>query len=210
VNSGARIAAILSVANLLCGLAACGTTPKRAATQELREAANDWHALLPAPLGSLLTDVKMPLREVLLFRDDARGLAESEEQECYAKSGSPVTFAGRSADDYVLCFFGEHLYRVDAALHLARASAVADFAALCDRWQKSLSAGERDEAHCKGRDGHTEFSAHLAVPVDDSDAALTLTVSDELARDLFEARVLERLKSTDAAADSADSPGTSR
>jgi hypothetical protein len=207
VNRGAGIAVILAIASLLCGLTGCGTAPPRAAAKDTHEAASDWHALLPAPLGSLLTDIKVPLREVLLFREDARGLAEAEEQECYAKSGSPFEFAGRSADDYVLCFFAEHLYRVDAALHLAKASALADFAALCDGWHKALTADERDESRCSGRDGNVEFAARLAVPVDDNDAALTLTVSDVAARELFETRVMERLKNAVAAPDAADSPG---
>jgi hypothetical protein len=199
-----RREASLSLALLLIssGLCACGGAASRKPEPASAVAAQAslWGSLLVAPLGSLLTQVPVALREVLLFREDERGLAESEEQECYAKSGVPFVFDGNPLDDYVLCFTQEHLYRVEAATHWQASTAATNFTAFCSRWLLGATNPEQDAEHCAGRSGEVEYIARLAQPAAGAiDAALTITVTNLPQRADFESRVQQRLQSKDEA-----------
>jgi hypothetical protein len=169
-----------------------------AAASSIVAATGDWRELIPAPFGSVLTNVQLPLREVLLFRDEPRGAAEAEEQECHAKSGSPFMFAGHPTADYVLCFSEERLYRIEVAQRWNSREPAAEFSSMCDRWLKGLSDMERDATRCHGHEGNTEFSARRIDPASRDELALEIFIYNVPAREAFERRVKERMDAASA------------
>src|ERR1700677_2220159 len=142
----ARWAAALSMA-LLAALAGCraptphATAPDRAPPPppEARplDGSYDWHVLVIAPFGSVLKQVPLPLHEVLLFRDQARGGTAADDAECYASDAPAPRFVGRTPDEYLLCFKEDRLARIQASVRLTAAEAPEVFAATCTRWLKN-------------------------------------------------------------------------
>ena len=145
VRRRARSAA-LSFA-LLAALTGCraptphATAPARAPAPppEARplDASYDWHVLVVAPFGSVLKQVPLTLHEVLLFRDQARGGNAADDAECYASDAPAPRFAGRTPDEYLLCFREDRLARIQASVRLTAAEAPEAFAAACTRWLKN-------------------------------------------------------------------------
>src|ERR1700685_3658498 len=82
------------------------------------DASYDWHVLLIAAFGSVLKDVPATLHEVLLFRDETRGAAATDEWECYAVDSKPPRFIARAPAEYLLCFKQDRLSRIEATVRL--------------------------------------------------------------------------------------------
>jgi hypothetical protein len=134
----------------------------------------DWHVLVIAPFGSVLKQIPLSLHEVLLFRDQARGGTAADDAECYASDAPAPRFAGRTPDEYLLCFKDDRLARIQASVRLTAAEAPEVFAAACTRWLKnSMQAttgaaapgaaannGAAPETG-KGREDSVRFNAHL-------------------------------------------------
>ena len=136
------------------------------------DASYDWHVLLIAPFGSVLKDIPLPLHEVLLFRDEARGAAAADDAECYAPDQTAPQFVGHTPDEYLLCFKQDRLMRIQASVRLAT-QAPEVFAAACAGWlQRAVaSAAPAPPApsaapaadSCEGREGAMHFSARLGL-----------------------------------------------
>jgi len=139
------------------------------------DASYDWHVLLIAPFGSVLKDIPVPLHEVLLFRDEARGAAAADDAECYAPDQTAPQFVGHTPDEYLLCFKQDRLTRIQASVSLGTAQAPEVFATACAGWlQRAVAPAAPAPAapapsaapapdSCEGRDGATRFSARLGL-----------------------------------------------
>jgi hypothetical protein len=192
---------------MLAALTGCHTSAPRLArpdhaqapdTPRIPEGSYDWHDLLIAPFGSVLKDIPAALHEVLLFRDQAHGAAAADDAaagapECYAADSPALRFAGRTPDEYLLCFRQDRLSRIQATVRLAPAGASGVFAAACADWLKhaaldaeTQSAAGPDAAApgvaapgvatpdaiaCDGRDGAIRFSGRLG---EEADLSITL------------------------------------
>jgi hypothetical protein len=181
-GAAALAAPAIAAASGLCGCAASGNATHGAAPAapvppESSAISYDWHRLIPAPFGTLLKDMPVVLTEVLQFQDAAESGRASEDQDCYRMKGaSPPAFLGREPEDYVLCFEHDRLNRIEASVQLPAASAAQIFAAACAGWQ-AKSPGT--PASCEGREGSTDFSAHLLIS-DPAEATAPATVSIDL------------------------------
>jgi hypothetical protein len=205
----------MAAALQLALLSACAThadrpapaeaSPATAAPEPVRQAAaaasgpittashEDWRALLPVPFGSALTQVGFALKEVILFQGEAQGAAgtpaaSSDDQECYSKSGSAFAFRGAETEDYVLCFFHERLFRIEAALRLPKDAPAESFGQWCDDWLAGLSDPKRDAERCEGREKETQFSATLAYESELAGPLITVIVYDVPAHEAYERR----------------------
>jgi hypothetical protein len=141
------------------------------------DASYDWHVLLIAPFGSVLKDIPVPLHEVLLFRDEARGAAAADDAECYAPDQSAPQFVGHTPDEYLLCFKRDRLMRIQASVRLAT-QAPEVFAAACAGWLQRAVASAAPAApaadSCEGREGATHFSARLG---EESESNLSIVLA---------------------------------
>ena len=148
------------------------------------DASYDWHVLLIAPFGSVLKDIPLPLHEVLLFRDEARGAAAADDAECYAPDQSAPQFVGQTPDEYLLCFKQDRLTRIQASVRLDTAQAQEVFAAACAGWLQRAVASAAPAApapsaapaadSCEGREGATHFSARLG---EESESNLSIVLA---------------------------------
>jgi hypothetical protein len=139
------------------------------------DASYDWHVLLIAPFGSVLKDIPVPLHEVLLFRDEARGAVAADDAECYAPDQDAPRFVGHTPDEYLLCFKQDRLTRIQASVRLGTEQAPEVFAAACAGWLQRAVASAAPAApsaapsaaptidSCEGREGATRFSARLGL-----------------------------------------------
>jgi hypothetical protein len=110
----------------------------------------------------------VPLSEVLEFHEAGE---TSRGEECFKpKDMAAPAFLGRAPDDYLLCFAGDRLSRVEAAVRVAAAEAPNLFAAACSDWRRGTAPGagagtgavaEAAASACEGRDADVQFSAHL-------------------------------------------------
>jgi hypothetical protein len=164
-------------ATLLAVLAACASTGPRGADQapappstpQPLDASYDWHGLLAAPMGSALKEVPVNLHEVLLFRDESRGVVAPDDPECYASDAAAPRFVGRAPEEYLLCFKRDHLSRIQASVKLTAAEAPEVFAAACALWLKNAAApgtaasgtAASGGGVCEGRDGAVHFSGQM-------------------------------------------------
>jgi hypothetical protein len=164
-----RACAVTLALVLLTALAACRTPPPRAAAPAPGPGPYDWHPLLIVPIGSVLKDVPLNLHEVLLFSEEPHGGRAADDAECYAADGGLPRFAGRTPDDYLLCFQHDRLSRIEVSLRLTAAEAQEVFAAACAGWLKQAIAP--DDTACEGRDGDTRVSGRLG-----DDAMLSITL----------------------------------
>lgn len=137
----------------------------------------DWHAFSIVPFGTLLKESPVPLHEVLLFHEAARGAPDNDIKDCYALDAVPPRLLGRDTDEYLLCFEHDRLARIDASVRLAVDEAAAVFARACAVWQKSAAAAPED-GRCEGRDGAVTFRAHLTTLPDEPAAVLALTLTN--------------------------------
>jgi hypothetical protein len=122
----------------------------------------DWHPLLLAPLGTWFRDMPVPLSEVLEFQEageSARG------EECFKpKAAVPPRFLEQVPADYLLCFAGDRLSRIEAAVHVPAEQAAALFVAACADWQRRAKPGlTQTSDNCEGREEDIAFSARLVA-----------------------------------------------
>jgi hypothetical protein len=159
-----RAGTVALLAASLIGIAACHAPAPRATAPAPTPpvASYDWHGLLIAPFGSVLKDIPLKLHEVLLFKDDTHGAADSmaAEAECYAADAAAPTFLGHPPEEYLLCFKQDRLSRIQASVRLPTDQAPDVFAAACAQWLKNAAAVPADAA-CEGRDGAIHFSFRL-------------------------------------------------
>jgi hypothetical protein len=136
------------------------------AAHELGGDSYDWHGLLIAPFGSVLKDIPVALHEVLLFRDEEHGSAPAADAdtvgaECYAADAPAPRFLGRTADEHVLCFKQDRLFRIQASVHIAAARAADVFAAACADWLKNGAPATQSAGACEGREGDIRIRGRL-------------------------------------------------
>ena len=127
-----------------------------------------------APFGSARKDVHLAMRESLSF-DDPEHPADGREgtaldQECYALNipgadknpagNIPMVF-GNKAESYVLCYYHDHLARVEISLALAADTATKVFADLCSRAMKDMTPLASSADICQGRRDSEIFKASL-------------------------------------------------
>jgi hypothetical protein len=165
---------------LLC-LAACAASPPTPLPASLPgpiplDGSYDWHVLLPAPFGSVLKDISLPLHEVLLFRDEAQSASAADEAECFAVDAAAPRFIARVPEEYLLCFIHDRLSRIEAAVRLPASQAAQDFAAACGLWLKNAASAAvpPDGAVCEGSDADIGFRASLETGPDHADALLSI------------------------------------
>lgn len=172
--------------------------PKPHVSPAAAEVSYDWHGLLIAPFGSALKDIPVPLHEVLLFADPAHGGGAADDvaagasagaPECYAPDAHAPDFAGRTPEEYLLCFKQDRLSRVQAAVRLPAAEAQEVAAAACADWLLHAAAptdgaagspaagppaGTPGASPCEGRDGAVHFSGRL----EEEESILSITLDN--------------------------------
>ncbi len=174
-----------------------GATPGAA---QQSDGSFDWHGLLIAPFGTVLKAIPLALHEVLLFRDESPASGSGSDDaaadrapapgasDCYAADTPAPPFAGRTPDEYVLCFTRDRLARIQASVRLATAEAPGIFAAACAAWLKNATpdaeprTAEGGAVGCQGREGAVRFSGRLGEATDRSDmppAELTMSITLE-------------------------------
>jgi hypothetical protein len=160
------------------------------AAAQLGDGFYDWHGLLIAPFGTVLKAIPLALHEVLLFRDEAHFTGAAEDAaagvpgggppECYAADAPAPPFAGRTPDEYVLCFKRDRLARIQASVRVTMAEAPEVFAAACAAWLKNAApaaagaatpaaeppTAEPSAAACEGIDGEIRFNGRLGEVTD--------------------------------------------
>jgi len=164
-------------------------------------AEDDWRSLLPVALGSPVAQVPFALKEVLLFQGDVHTgdvrtreprAAEAEEPECYSAAERQFRLRGVPADDYVLCFSHDRLFRAEAVLRLAKDFALDTFPRWCEEWLAGLADAERSAERCAGRENDALFEATLTYDTELAGPLVTLAVTDRHARELLDQRRNER------------------
>jgi hypothetical protein len=184
--AGSQAAAAAATALLLAACAAPPRTQLPASAPEPipLDASYDWHVLLLAPFGSVLKDIRLPLHEVLLFRDDAQNASAAEEAECYAVAGAAPRFIARVPEDYLLCFKHDRLSRIEATVRLPASEAAQDFADACGLWLKNAAAAAAapDAAVCEGSEADIEFRGSLETEPEGADALLSIKLEHPAGR----------------------------
>jgi hypothetical protein len=160
-------AAAACAAAMLTGCASSNPGQKAAPRGTIAAAAapaDDWHALLMLPFGTLLRDVPFPLDEVVVFHDSVSPAGGREDHECYTPRGTePPRLFGRPVEGYSLCFSADRLNRIEASVSLPAESASAQFAAACARWQHAGIPGIATADRCDAQDGTTRLDGRLTV-----------------------------------------------
>jgi hypothetical protein len=167
-------------------LAACASPPPKdhppeagpAQSDAAADAFFDWHPLVVAPFGTRLVDSPIRLHEVLLFREQSHGPAEIESKDCYTVDGTPPTFVGQAADEYLMCFEHDRLDRIDASVRIETAAAARVFERACALWLGNTQPLTKSDDACEGRDGDIAFSARLMAVPGENTAELLMTLSD--------------------------------
>ena len=158
-------------------------------------AEDDWRSLLPVALGSPVAQVPFALKEVLLFQGAVPAgepRAEAEEPECYSGAERQFRLRGVPADDYVLCFSHDRLFRAEAVLRLPKDFALETFPGWCEEWLAGLADTERSAERCAGREGDTLFEATLTYDTELAGPLVTLAVTDARAREFLDQHRNER------------------
>jgi len=147
------------------------------------DASFDWRPLVIAPFGTRLVDSPIRLHEVLFFREQSHGAAETESKDCYAVDGTVPAFAGRALEEYLMCFEHDRLDRIEVSVRIEAEVAAGDFMRACALWSGSAQPLAKADDACEGRDGGTAFSARLVVLPGEPTAELRMTLSDAAKRD---------------------------
>jgi hypothetical protein len=169
-------------------LAACATSKHEIAppppSPPPLDASYDWHVLLVAPFGSVLTQIPLATHEVLVFRDEARSASPADDAECYAANETGLRFMKLSPSSYLLCFNHGKLSRVEATVRLPENEAAQIVADACAMWMRNAQApnaaasaasgpSEGSQA-CEGADGGIAFAAHIEREPNEEDTQLTI------------------------------------
>ena len=152
--------------------------PAPAQNGTMADASYDWHGLVLVPFGTRLQASPIPLHEVLLFHDESRSTAASDNKDCYTVDGAPPRFLGQRPEEYFLCFRYDRLNRIDASVRVAAAQAEQTFARACAIWLKDATPLAGSTSLCEGRDGGIAFSARLGDIVGGTEARLSMTLSN--------------------------------
>ncbi len=126
----------------------------------------DWHRLVLTPFGTVLHASGLPLREVLVFHDQApdtgaeAGGEGAQSGDCYTVD-SPPRFAGRVPATYLLCFEHDRLSRIEAAVRLDLLQADAVFARACALWLRASVPAAGTADRCEGSEQGIAFRARL-------------------------------------------------
>lgn len=186
-----RAAVLVTLALLLAACAASAPPagrprPQAAPPREgaAEDASYDWHALVPAPFGTLLKDIPA-LHEVVLFHEEAHGSGDAEGADCHG-IGAPPRFVGRRIDEYLLCFDHDRLTRIDASVRIPAEEAAQVFARACALWLKEPAPRPATADICEGRDGGIAFSARVSS-VAGEPASLSLELSPAVGQALRDA-----------------------
>jgi len=147
------------------------------------DASFDWHPLVIAPFGTRLVDSPIRLHEVLLFREQSLGAAETESKDCYAVDGTMPAFAGRAPEEYLMCFEHDRLDRIEVSVRIEAEVAAGDFGRACALWLGNAQPLAKADDACEGRDADTAFSARLVVLPGEPTAELHMTLSNAARRD---------------------------
>ena len=190
-------------------LYACSATPPSAPAPAAKPAAvvpapavralargDDWRSLLPVPFGSTVRQLPFAVKEVLLFQGSVRAGegrgGEADETECFADDGEPLQLRGIQADDYVLCFYHDRLYRADAVIRLPKDAPPETFTRWCEEWLAGLADAQAGAERCAGREQDTVFEANLSYDTEIAGPALSISVIDQPIREAYEQRQKER------------------
>jgi hypothetical protein len=135
--------------------------------------AYDWHPLLLAPLGTWFRDMPVPLSEVLQFHEAGESAGG---EECFKpRDTEPPRFLDRTPADYLLCFMGDRLTRIEAAVHIPAGEAAALFEAACADWERRAKPGPATPESCEGREEDIVFSARrVAAATAEKDPGVTV------------------------------------
>ncbi len=155
-----RVLPVLLVPLVLSMLAACAGSSGKIPAVRPTTAAPDWHELLVAPFGVARKDIHVEMRETFLFGADQpaeptgiegnNNIAPNDE-ECFSLSrGLPQMFR-IVPDSYVLCFYHDHLMRVEALLPVSTLKIDSLWEEICGRAAKN----------CEARHGSVVFKAAL-------------------------------------------------
>ena len=147
------------------------------------DASFDWHPLVIAPFGTRLVDSPIRLHEVLFFREQSHGAAETESKDCYAVDGTAPAFVGRAPEEYLMCFEHDRLDRIEVAVRIEAEAAAKDFTRACALWSGNAQPLANADDACEGRDGDTAFSARLAVLPGETTAEWHMTLSNAAKRE---------------------------
>ena len=104
------------------------------------------------------------------------------------KERVPLTFRGFQADDYVLCFVRDRLYRVETVVRLPKDVPADTFSHWCDEWLNGLTKVDRDDDRCEGRDNDTTLLAGMTYDTEIAGPLVTVVVVDQPTRELLEQR----------------------
>lgn len=152
--------------------------PPAAAVARALPPGDDWRSLLPVPFGSTVSQIPFALKEVLLFQGENRSAGEPDDAECFSKSGVPPMIRGVQAEDYVLCFVRDRLFRVETVLRLAKDVPPDTFNRWCDEWLSGLTEVDRNADHCGGDDHDTTFQAGLTYDTEIAGPLVTVVVAE--------------------------------
>ncbi len=183
-------------------VATAATAPSPASAAPHLPPADDWRTLLPVPFDSTVAQVPFALKEVLLFqgavqtgavqtgaaRTGESRRADSEPGDCFTTAENKPRLRGIEPDDYVLCFYHDRLYRVEAVLRLSRELPPETFQHWCAQWLEGLSAPQSDAERCAGSDADTTFEATLAYDTELAGPLVTVIVQNQATRELIEQR----------------------
>jgi len=147
------------------------------------DASFDWHPLVIAPFGTRLVDSPIRLHEVLFFREQSHGAAETESRDCYAVDGTVPAFVGRAPEEYLMCFEHDQLDRIEVSVRIEAEIAARDFTRACALWSGNAQPLANSDDACEGRDGDAAFSARLVVLPGEPTAELHMTLSNAAKRE---------------------------
>lgn len=161
-----------------CVACACAAAPRAAVPDSappISRPAYDWQPLILAPFGTRLADME-PMHEVLLFDDRQHVPGPAEAADCHAPDGPLPQYAGRSPDEFLLCFRHDRLRRLEVTVHLEAAEAAEAFARACAA-SGAAAGGSPAAGVCEGRIPGIAWNAHLDA-TEESAPRLVLTVAD--------------------------------
>ena len=100
----------------------------------------------------------------------------------------PFKFRGYEAEDYVLCFFRDRLFRAEVVLRLPKDIPTATFAHWCDEWLTGVEVTNLIADRCEGRENDIGFTAGMTYDTEIAGPLVTLVVYDLPTRELYERR----------------------
>lgn len=174
-----RFLPVLVLPVLLMLTACAGSSPDKIPATRPEAAAADWRDLLVAPFGSARKDIHRAMHETFLFDavpgasmtsadnkspepagvEASSNLAATDE-ECFSLSRDLPQMFRIAPDSYVLCFYHDHLVRVEASLPVASLKVASVWEEICSRVAKLNPETLAEISHtCEGRHASVIFRA---------------------------------------------------